>query len=72
MRTDKESTQMSQGLVAGQTETAESLTAVLQLLLLLQSQSGESPRPPAQTETKGLIRLLNTAPFLHPSLHARP
>lgn len=42
------------------------------LLLLLQTQSGESPHPPAQTETKGLIRLLNTAPSLHPSLHALP
>ncbi len=49
-----------------------SLLSLHQLLLLLQSQSEESPHPPAQTETKGLIRLLNTAPFLHPSLHARP
>lgn len=49
-----------------------SLLSLHQLLLLLQSQSEESPHPPAQTETKGLIRLLNTAPFLHLSLHARP
>lgn len=46
------------------------LSLSLHQLLLLQSQSGESPHPPAQTETKGPIRLLNTAPFLHPSLHA--